>query len=536
MHRIAIAAALTTLTVAAPLAAQSNTVPGLDGRIVDVNSLTYWGRRGAAYPNGEVGLSMLNFMCNPGSVNIPWFAAMASDHPKFGFIITRVSGGRMVQISDWSYVKHAFLSVNGSGTCGTCIVPGVGGAMMGVHCDDTYGAGNNGDRYWLGPPSEIDPWLGTWNPVGSYFDRGDPPVAVAQQTDGVRSLSNAQIAAFDAVKNLVTVKEQDLSVAGAQYFYGIQLIHQGEASANRGDNIASRGFTPVGSASGWTTNNSTAPLVYGSILTRWAGATVDGATNGSDDGHFYVGVNVTGPVGGLYHYEYAVHNIDNNRGGAALHIPVCSSAVISNLGFRDIDSNALNDWTGARVGNEVVFSASASNPLNWNQIFNFWFDATVAPAAGQVQVDEARVGTGALSVLVNARIPSGMPQVTDLGPGCGSPAPTLSVTGTPTVPNAAFFLQIQSSPNASLLLFAAYGSANLPLGNGCVQYLEQQSIMTIGFLLTGITGHATVPMPIPNDASLSGLTIDWQVAQLTAGGPALSNGVALLIGNNPLCH
>ena len=49
--------------------------------------------------------------------------AMLEDHPKFGFMVTRVQNGRMVQISDWSYCKHAFLSLNDNGSfpaiCGT---------------------------------------------------------------------------------------------------------------------------------------------------------------------------------------------------------------------------------------------------------------------------------------------------------------------------------------------------------------------------------------------------------------------------------
>ena len=45
------------------------------------------------------------------------------------------------------------------------------GSLMGVNCSDTYGAGNNGDRNWLGPATELDPWLGTWNPI-QYHRRG----------------------------------------------------------------------------------------------------------------------------------------------------------------------------------------------------------------------------------------------------------------------------------------------------------------------------------------------------------------------------
>src|SRR5262245_54066985 len=128
-------------SAAGTLTAQSNTVAGLNGRLEILDNITYWGRRGAAFPGGEVGLSMRNTMCNPGSVSIPWFAQMQENHPKFGFLICRESGGRFVQISDRSYCKHAFTSASTNGGCGTC--NGIGGTMMGVGCSDTYSAGNN---------------------------------------------------------------------------------------------------------------------------------------------------------------------------------------------------------------------------------------------------------------------------------------------------------------------------------------------------------------------------------------------------------
>ena len=109
MHRIsAISAAFLLATGAA---AQSNVVPGLDGAVIDIGSLTYWGRRGPTN-NGEVGMSFRNEMCNPGSVNIPWFAAMQPNHPFFGFIIARVHNDRIEQINEWSFCKHAWLSIN----------------------------------------------------------------------------------------------------------------------------------------------------------------------------------------------------------------------------------------------------------------------------------------------------------------------------------------------------------------------------------------------------------------------------------------
>ena len=420
MHRFALVTAVASL--ATGLFAQSNTVVGLDGRLEILDNITYWGRRGAAYPGGEVGLSMRNTMCNPGSVSIPWFAQMQENHPKFGFIITRLVNDRMEQISDRSYCKHAFTSASTNGACGPC--NGIGGNQMGVTCSDTYSAGNNASRNNLGPAGEINPWLGTWNHTGSYFDQGDPNVGAPGNIDGAQSPINV---GSDPVKNRVTVKESDLQVAGASYYYGIHLIHEGEAVANRGDNIKSRGFTASYSTttSSWTVANSAVGEAFGSILQHWTGATLNSGGNGNDDGRFFVASKATALGGGQYHYEYAVHNVDNNRGGATLRVPIDPSAVATNFTFRDIDANPLNNWTAARVGNEIVFTAPAGNPLDWNTIYNFGFNANFAPGSSGVQIDEARIGPGGLTVSVGAKAPSGstFAQVAAFGAGCGNTPP-----------------------------------------------------------------------------------------------------------------
>ena len=486
MKKIAL---LSFAALASSLIAQSNAVTGLDGRLSLIDSLTYYGRRGAAYPNGEVGMAMLNEMCNPGTVGIPWSAAMQSNHPKFGFLLVRVSGGKIEQINDWSFCKHAFTSTNYSGACGTCTTPG--GSVMGVGCSDTYGAGNNADRYWLGPPAEIDPWLGTWNPVGSYFDRGDPAVTGAGAVDGVRTLSGTQTNAFDAVKNRMTVREADLLTAGAQYFYAIQLIHQGEPVANRGDNLASRGCTPSYSGSSWSFPNNASAMTHGSVLTRWPGAEVNVGQNGNDDGRFFVGCVVTPLGGGNYHYEYAVHNVDNNRGGAAFRVPIDAGAVASNFTFGDIDTNALNEWGAARIGNEVVFTAPASNPLNWGTIYNFGFDANFAPGSGMVTLDEARLGPGALSVGVGAKVPSGstFAQATATGAGCGG-----------SNCQSAFYEYFASAANfdlANTRWALTYAGGNYTLGQGSGSFLPPSAAAVNGPSGDDAGASVTLPFTLP---------------------------------------
>ena len=366
-------------------------------------------------------MAFSNTMCNPGSVNIPWYQAMQPNHPKFGFIVVRVANDKIEQINEWSFCKHAFTSINVNGSCGSCQNPGTG-SLMGLNCSDTYGAGNNASRTWLGPPHEIDPWLGTWNPVGSYFDIGDPAQAgYPAPADGVRSLSQS---IFDSVDNRVTIDDIDLTTPGASYYYGLQLIHEGEALANRGDNLAHRGLNANWGGSQWSFSNNSEAQDDGTILKRWPGATINSASNGSDDGRFFVASKVTSLGGGNYHYEYAIHNVDNSRAGGSFRVPIDAGATASNYSFGDIDTEGANDWSAARIGNEVVFTATANNPLEWNTIYNFGFDADFAPGATGSTIGEHRPGPGAPSVSVPTEAPSGATTAsfTSVGTGCGGTA------------------------------------------------------------------------------------------------------------------
>jgi hypothetical protein len=525
--RITISIAASLLFTLA-LAAQSNVVTGLDGRLTSISNFSVVGSN-----TTHVGCAAQNDMCNPGTVTIPWYAAgnggqMQENHPKFGFMVCRELNGRFEQISDRSFCKHAFTSVNGSGGCGTCQNPGTG-SVMGINCTDACAVQHNGDRFWLGPADEIDPWLGTWNHVGSFFDQGVPNVGSPGNNDGVRSPINIG----DSVTNRVTIEKADLGLAGAAYFYQIHLIHQGEGLGNRHDNLMSRPvrFTPSGST--FTSADNGGPTL-GCILGRWTGATVTSGSNGQDDGRFFVGVKVTGPVAGLYHYEYAIHNVDNSRGGAALRIPVCSNAAVTNLAFRDIDDNALNDWTATVGGGEIVFMAPASNPQNWNTVYNFSFDCPVQPSLGPVTIDEARVGPGALSLSITTRTPNGglveTSTITQLGSGCGVPTTQLFAATGPSVPNPNFAFVVISAPNAGMILAFSSGTASLPMGPFCTQYLDPQSLGVHGFLVGSPSGVTMVPMPIP--AGLQPFTLNFQVAQFITGGPVLgafglSNGLQI---------
>jgi len=507
---------LAVTLLAAPVLAQANAVPGLDIGMYEVTDLSFQGRRGAAYPNGEAGFMLGHSWCNGGTVNLPWVSqsggVMVDQYPRISFLLARESGGRMVQVSGRSFCKHSPTAYNfSSGPCAPC-TSGAGSFFF-VGCSDTYGSGINSSQHALGPTEEIDPWLGTWNPQGSYFDRGDPAVTGAAAIDSVRSLDYTQIQAFDAVKNRIIVRENEL-LAGAAYYGQVQAVVQGEPVSARGNNLMNRQMSISGSGGSWSASTN-GPSQTGSVLTRWQGATYEIGGNGSDDGRFLVAVKVTGLAGGMWHYEYAVHNIDNNRGAASFRLPLGPGATVQNAGFRDIDSDPLNDWTVSQTANEITFAAASANALQWNTIYNCWFDCSIAPGAGVMTIDQALPGPGALSLAVNAVVPSGLSfaNKTSIGTACGG------CTGT-------FYEQFVSSSAFDL----AGRSMTMTLSGGAYTVAETPVAFVpaagtnLGF---GLNSQATVALPFSLPYP-GGTTTQLQVCSSGYVSPGAPNALQLL--------
>lgn len=518
------------------LYSQSNQLPGTDAALATTDSLASFGRSGS-----ENGLACGVTVCNVGTVDIHWKAAMDARHPVYAPILCRETNGRFLQISDWSWVKHGFSSINAN-ACNTCNT--TDSTILGPNCSDTYGAGLNANRYYLGPPSEIDPWLATWSPVGSYFDRGDPDVGLPRNRDGQRSLTNSMANALPPTAHLIRVDDADLAVPGSRFWYGQYIVINGEPEANRANNAVVREVRPVASGGGWSFTDLSGDR-QGNLLLNWQGASVSSAANGNDDGRFYVGVKVTGPnAQGIWHYEYAVHNRDSARGGASFRINKCPSVTITNAGSHDIDRNPATDWTVSVSANEVAFFATPSQAQEWNTVHSFWFDANGGPSTGTAQIDLARPGPGALTLSMSTEVP-GPSFMHDLGAGCGSPLPILAAYGTParpTIPNPSFGIYLSNAPGSVPgVLLASFATGHLALGNGCALFLDPGSTFTVASFTTLSWGIALVPTPIPSQPSLDGTALSFQGVFLVPGGPlfgagSMSGGVEFILGSSSVCR
>jgi len=516
------------LPIFAPLAAQSNSIPGSDVMVYDVGWPSAYGRVGAPYPNGTAGFVIGHSMSNCGSVHIPWQGTvggqMVDNHVRIAFLLARESDGRMVQVSGKSFMKHSRIAFNFSGSAPCFPCQSGPSNHFRIGCYDIYSAGFNGNQQTLGPTTELNPWLGTWNPLGSYFDIGDPGQAgYPAPADSVQSLNTS---GFTPVKNRMNVPEQELIIPG-QFYGQNQVSIIGEPVANRDNNQVSRPVNISWGGSSWSINLLGSSQM-GSVLEQWTGATSTLGGNGNDDGRFRVAVKVTGPVNGMWHYEYAVQNVDNDRGGASLRIPVCADARVENIGFRDIDQDSFNQWAINRQGGELSFLASANNPLDWNTFYNFWFDSDAAPSTGSVTIDQARLGPGALSVNVGTTIP-GLLGTRYLGDGCGGPT-SIEANGVPSSPNAAYGLDIAGGGSNFAVVAFAGSAANIPVGGGCDLLINNTQLIISDFIQLNASGTFHYAVPIP--AALAPTDLSVQVAEFYTGGPflgygSLSNGLTI---------
>ncbi len=105
---------------------------------------------------------------------------------------------------------------------------------------------------------------------------------------------------------------------------------------------------------------------------------------------FHVARKVTDLGGGVWHYEYAIHNMNSNRAASRLTVSFGDTTSITNVGFHDVDSHSnepydTTDWVSATDGNSVSWSApfftpaQNANALRWATMYSFWFDASRPP-------------------------------------------------------------------------------------------------------------------------------------------------------------
>jgi hypothetical protein len=345
--------------------------------------------------------------CNLGDVGVEWYSGTNLTPVISGnmFRLKTVSGSSRFEQIGMSWCKHGFLATNQNycSFAGTCTTPS--GNHLGPHgCSDIYSSGLNGDQTNMSARSEVNGTSGAYpNP---QIITGDSSTAIGMRcqclTADVDPAQNSGAAYFADAHYIVPDDAQWPSggVPGNTATNGLNnaSYRQITASTLLGSptfSAASHAQSPGIQA--WKDQDSSVTLVNADFS--------DNAIAGVPiTGRFIVGAKATSLGGGVYHYEYAIYNLNADRAGGSFSVPIQNGAQITNVGFHapfyhsgePIDNTA---WDSAVSASAVTwaphpFSPSVnSNSIRWGTLYNFRFDANVAPRTGNATLGLFKAGS-----------------------------------------------------------------------------------------------------------------------------------------------
>ncbi len=401
--------ALVHLALAAGVQAQLNNGPDLVAG--DLNGPAQFGSNGTL-----VGLAVGPTECNAGNVEVKAFGMPETDHAVIAQNLYRMSGGpankeRFEQIGQ-SWAKHR-AGAEQVNHCNYGCIPAADTTRLGAGCSDTYDAGFGAAYSTLGSRAWVNPFTGNFSS------------AALDHTGHVHNGTSHRLA----------VERSDLQStnnASATYYFELQYISPHEyawcaahpVECNMYNNVSYRQYSVTGSAS-----FAFAPLGNISVtepaLFAWPGAHLELLEPAPGvDGIAYVAWIVTGPVNGLWHYEYAVYNENLDRAIQAFTVPLGCGITVSNPGFHapTNDPGSANDgtlgdagfsnapWTRSQTPTALTWNTEAfaqnpnANAVRWGTLYNFRFDADRPPQTTRATVGFLKTGAP-VTVTVGAPMP-----------------------------------------------------------------------------------------------------------------------------------
>ncbi len=339
--------------------------------------------------------------------------------PQNMYRLKTVNGSTRFEQLGASWSKYAFTAL----TLNVCSIgcSGVGGSVLGMGCSDPYSASRNAGQGSAGPRYQCNPFTG-----------------VFPDSNAVRSAWPST--GGSTVARRLQVNSSDISAAnnpGALYFGECIYVNRDDACWGNSKNNASyrrmtiaanNTITLLGTIGGngtkrtkpaifaWQANGGGADIVDANVMITeitsgntfftqpaypYNGASGAGTTLvlPAGDGWAYVGSRATDLGGGVWHYEYAVENLNSDRGIGSFSVPIPTGATITNIEMKQTlchsgvaadDANRNAAWTTTNSGSAITWASpntfNAALPelgsyIRWGTMCNFRFDCNVAPAA-----------------------------------------------------------------------------------------------------------------------------------------------------------
>lgn len=386
------------------------------------------------------------FSCNIGNIWLNWMAN-STQHPVIPqnmYRMKTVNGATRFEQIGMSWCKHGFFALSETFCCPSC--QSTDGTHLGIGCSDPYTPGRNGTQVTttggLGPRFQINPHTGAF--IWPYMFRG-----VSTGIGNNTITRRLQVALTDLDPGLN---------AGAHYFFETQYVTPDDAAyGNQDNNVSYREGLVSGPAGGTDFSASMTGFITQrskAAITAWKKSdmtvtetafdtpeTDAGAPAHDTTGRGYLSAKATDLGGGVWHYEYALYNMNSDRAFDAFTVAVSASLNVTNIGFHDVsyhDGDGYNsntttpvtfdgtDWPGVRSGAQVAWNMvpatpiENSNALRWATLYNFRFDCNSPPTNGNVVVSLFKALAGQPDdVTVATVIPAPRPCFGDIVPNGG---------------------------------------------------------------------------------------------------------------------
>ncbi|MCH7992877.1 MAG: hypothetical protein IIB57_00380 [Planctomycetes bacterium] len=363
---------------------------------------------------GVIGAGMGTTSCNKGDEPVSWFQLPDTDHPffpsNFYRLMTVAGSNRFEQIGQ-SWVKHGF-GTEDLDLCGFgCTPPPLNGVQLGIGCTDTYSSGQAMVPCDLSPRSAFNPYTGVMlggNNLGSAA--GCQGFSVNYPARDHRGHNHGPISHMNQIKDVDLMSSHN---PGAVYYGESQYIVPHEfvdGNGNQNNNVVHREYRVEGPDE---KGLYFFPHVGESVreepaVNKWPGATkslIEPAP--LEDGQAFLVYEATDLGGGLWHYEYALYNMNLDRALESLSIPIGSGATLSNVEFyaplnqphvTHADNYSNEPWEVAIGGGAITWATDSfadtylANAVTWGTLYNFRFDANAPPQAVSATVGLFKTG------------------------------------------------------------------------------------------------------------------------------------------------
>jgi hypothetical protein len=348
--------------------------------------------------NGIAAIAVGTTSCNAGNQVLQWKALPDNKHPVITMNLYRLLDDRMTQIGQ-SWVKHGFFALQQNVCNFGCQAHSSDG--LGVGCSDPYGTVTN-QGPGLGSRRLINPTTGAY--------------------DGPRA--QQELNSFQPTTPIdhgLQVRESDLANPGARYFIEGHYIAADDASAGHGhNNVSHMEVRIVQDPNGNFVITNAVPTTRPTVrevpaIRAWPYA--EFATHMTqEDGRIVVAHKAVRLSRTKYRYEYAVYNMNSERGVQSFSIPV-GSAQVTNVGFAAVQSHGEaweNDaWQSSVANGRLTWSSKTfqqsenANAIRWGTSYNFWFEAEALPASADATLERFKPGATPSSISLSVQAPKG---------------------------------------------------------------------------------------------------------------------------------